>query len=347
MLTAPSARAGRHDAPSLAVRIPVDVDRPDQILARLTARQLLVLSGTGIVLYAVWTVTRAVVPLPVFLLGAIPISLSVALLVLGQRDGVSLDRLALSAIRHRLEPQHRVAAPDGVRPAPTWLADRATGDTLQGIHRPAALELPATGVQATSAHPGSELGVVDLGGDGLAVLAAASTVNFALRTPAEQEALVGSFGRYLHSLSAPVQVLVRTERLDLSTQISELRTGAGGLPHPALEAAAVEHADYLAHLAEQSELLRRQVLLVLREPWPAVGVPARRAAESRLARRLADALDLLAPAGISLTPLDAGQATVVLAAACNPEAPHSPVPDLASAEESITTLTSGWGEEAA
>lgn len=342
--TAPSAAAGRRDAPSQAVRIPADVERPDQILVGLTARQLLALSVTGMVLYAAWTVTRAVVPLPVFLLGAIPLGVSVALLVLGQRDGISLDRLTLAAIRHRLEPQHRVAAPDSVQPVPTWLADRATG---QGIRHPAELELPATGVHATGAHPGSELGVMDLGGDGLAVLAVASTVNFALRTPAEQQALVGSFGRYLHSLSAPVQVLVRTEPLDLSTQISELRAQAGGLPHPALEAAAVEHADYLAHLTEQSDLLRRQVILVVREPWPAAGEPAHRAVESRLARRLADAVDLLAPAGISLTPLDAGRATAVLAAACNPDAPRPSIPGLAGAEEIITTPTSGWSEVAA
>jgi PrgI family protein len=329
------------------------VERPDRILAGLTARQLLVLSVTGIVLYAVWAAIRDLVPLPVFLLGAIPLGVSAALLVLGQRDGISLDRLTLAAIRHRLEPQHRVAAPDGVQPAPTWLTHRAT---FQGIRRPAALDPPATGVHATTAHPGTELGVVDLGGDGLAVLALAGTINFALRTPAEQQALVASFGRYLHSLSGPVQVLVRTERLDLSTQISELRAGAGGLPHPALEAAALEHADYLAHLADQSDLLRRQVLLVLREPWPTAGAPARerdrgepahRAAESRLTRRLADAVDLLAPAGILVTPLDAGQATAVLAAACNPEAPHPPISGLASAEEIITTPTSGWGEEAA
>ncbi|MGH3720560.1 MAG: PrgI family protein [Pseudonocardiaceae bacterium] len=361
------------------MRIPADVDRPDRILAGLTARQLLVLSVTGIVLYAAWTATRGVVPLPVFLLGAIPVGVIAAVLVLGQRDGISLDRLTLAAIRQRLGHRHRVAAPEGVRSAPAWLTHRATNDTLQGAH-PAALHLPATGVRATGVrtNTGTELGIVDLGGDGLAVLAVASTVNFALRTPGEQEALVAGFGRYLHSLSAPVQVLVRTERLDLSTQITELRARAGGLPHPALEAAAVEHADYLAQLGQRSDLLRRQVLLILREPWPAVGASAqaqgalfgenrhapgrrggesaRRAAESRLARRLADAVDLLAPAGIVVTPLDAGRATAVLAAACNPDTPLAPVPGLAGADEIITTpagqrpdsddLGGDWGDDA-
>ncbi|MBB5155899.1 hypothetical protein BJ970_003433 [Saccharopolyspora phatthalungensis] len=245
-------------------RIPADVDREDRIVAGLTARQVAILAVTGIVLYAVWTLTREVIPLAVFLITAIPIGATAAILALGQRDGITLDRLVLAAIRQRLGPRHRVAAPEGIRPAPEWLTTHATtttGDTpaTKGESRvsPSALRLPAEAVTDT--------GVVDLGSDGLAVVAVASTVNFALRTPAEQEGLVASFGRYLHSLTAPVQVLVRAERLDVSAQIAELRERAGGLPHPALEQAALEHADYLAQLGEHTDLLRRQVLLILRE----------------------------------------------------------------------------------
>ncbi|MBP2474875.1 hypothetical protein JOF53_003747 [Crossiella equi] len=352
----------------------------DKVIGPLTARQLAILAVTGLVLYAGWTTTRAVVPLPVFLALAIPIGVSAAVIALGQRDGISMDRLLVAAIRQRMGPRHRVAAPEGVRPAPEWLtaqtAATSTSRTGTGKGRsakakskaavpeqisPSALRLPAEAVTDT--------GVVDLGTDGLAVVAVASTVNFALRTPSEQESLVASFGRYLHSLTAPVQVLVRTERLDLSGQIAELRARAGGLPHPALEAAAVEHADYLVQLGEQTDLLRRQVLLILREPMGAAGptdglggpgplavlssltrskrranaetttasAGARRAAESRLVRRLSEAIELLAPAGIVVTPLDAGQATAVLASACNPDTLLPPSAALAGADEVITT----------
>jgi hypothetical protein len=201
----------------------------------------------------------------------------------------------------------------------------------------------------------------------LALVAVASTVNFALRTPAEQQGLVASFGHYLHSLSAPVQILIRAHRLDLSAQISELRQGCGELAHPLLEAAALEHADYLTQLGEQSDLLRRQVLLVFREalrpagsvtdlggrsPWLArgrrragasgerAGVGARRAAETRLVRRLGDAIELLAPAGIVVTALDVGQASAVLAAACNPDTLLPLSGGLAGAQEVITTAAS-------
>jgi PrgI family protein len=341
------------------VRIPADVDREDRILANLTARQLAILAGTGIVLYALWALTRTVLPLPVFLIVAIPVGATAALLALGQRDGMSLDRLLLAAVRQRVQPRHRVAAPEGVRPAPTWLTGQVSDDDRRSGISPAALRLPAEGVTDT--------GVVDLGNDGAAVVAVVSTVNFALRTPGEQQALVASFGRYLHSLTAPVQVLIRAERLDLSGQITELRDAAPGLPHPMLEAAAREHADYLDQLSRATDLLRRQVLLVLREPvraagptdglgsasplatfrarrqrarTTAVGEGARRAAETRLVRRLGEAVELLSTAGLTVTPLDAGQATAVLAAACNPDSLIPPSNGLAGADEVITTASS-------
>ncbi|XVS67758.1 PrgI family protein [Actinosynnema sp. CA-299493] len=227
----------------------------DRVLGPLTARQLAVLATTGTVLYLIWAATRTFVPIAVFAAFVVPLGAAATMLAVGKRDGMPLDTLLLAAIRQRLAPRHRVAAPEGVRPAPAWLTPTAnrTTDGKGRVERPeqvspSALRLPAEAV--------TETGVVDLGGDGLAVVAVASTVNFALRTPNEQEALVASFGRYLHSLTAPVQVVVRTERLDLT---AELRERAGGLPHPALEAAAVEHADYLAQLGEQSDLLREPI----------------------------------------------------------------------------------------
>lgn len=312
------------------VRIPADVDREDRVLASLTARQLMIVVVAGVVLYAGWMLTRAVVPLPVYLVAATPIGVAVAVLALGQRDGLSLDRLFLAAVRQRLSPRHRVAAPEGIRPAPPWLTSR-TSDREAAAVSLSPLRLPAEGV--------TEAGIVDLAQDGLALIAVASTVNFALQTPGEQEALVASMGRYLHSLTAPVQVLIRAERLDLTSQTRELRDAAPALPHPALEAAAREHADYLDQLRHSTNLLRRQVLLILREPatTPTDEDAARRAAGTRLVRRLAEATELLSPAGITITPLDAGHTTAVLAAACNPDSLVPPHAGIAGADDVITT----------
>ncbi|MGP4112971.1 PrgI family protein [Streptomyces sp. 4N509B] len=346
------------------VRIPADVEREDTVLLGLTARQLMLLSAAGVVLYALYTATATLLPPAVFLVAALPIAGVAVLLALGRRDGLPLDRLLLAAIRQHMAPRHRIAAPARVQPAPAWLAARAVPadepdqPTPQTIS-PAPLELPARSV--------TEAGVIDLGRDGMAVVAVCSTVNFALRTPSEQESLTAAFGRYLHSLTAPVQIVVRAERLDVSAQIAELHETAPHLPHPALEHAALEHATYLDELRRTSTLLRRQVLLILREPLRTTGPAdvfsvapgrtgrqgrrgrrrqeeaveaARRAAEARLVRRAEEAAQMLGPVGITVTPLDAGQATAVLAAACNPDSLLPPSSHLAAAHDVITTAPS-------
>jgi hypothetical protein len=336
-------------APSVAApaRIPADIELPDKVLGPLTARQLTVLAATAAALYGLWQATRPVLPSAAFLAIAVPLLAAAAAVVVLRRDGLPLDRLLVAAIRHHTAGTHRVTTATPVGPVPAWLA--ATATSAPELPRRVRTWQPSVRmVTAPGATAGADVGVVDLGPDGLAVIATASTVNFALRTPAEQEALVAGFGRYLHSLTAPVQILIRAERVDLTDPITRLLDHAEHLPDPGLARLAREHADFLAHLAGQTELLRRQVLLVWRDPLTAgsarrrtrrgrPGVQARRAAQDRLARRVNEAAELLAPIGITVTPLDAAHAAVLVAAAANPGLPQPPSLDTAGPGEVITT----------
>ena len=58
---------------------------------------------------------------------------------------------------------------------------------------------------------GKAAGVIDLGGQGWALVCQATPVNLSLRTPPEQQALLASFARLLHALAGPMQVLVRSD----------------------------------------------------------------------------------------------------------------------------------------
>ncbi len=290
------------------VRIPA-VEVEDKILAGLTARQAAILAAAGVVLWLAFLATRALVPPAAFLGTAAPVAAVAVVVVLGKRDGLSLDRLLLAALRQARSPRRLVAAPEGILRPPEWLHPAVSA---QAFPLPAPLQLPAESV--------SPDGVISLGGDGAAVLAAVSTVNFALRTPAEQDALVAAFGRWLNSLQVSAQILVRAHRIDLSAMIGSLQDAAAGLPHPALERAALDHASFLAGLAGSRDLLARQVLLVLREPaQPAhpssPAGPSSRSTSGRLRRRIEDAAQALAAADLSVTVLDDPQAAAALAAA--------------------------------
>ncbi len=227
----------------------------------------------AVALWAGYTATRQVLPIAVFGVIAVPVMAMAALLTLGRVEGVAADRWVLGAWHHRRTPHRLVPAPDGVPAAPAFVG-------VNPGPPPAPLRLPIGEV-------GSD-GTIDLGTDGLALVCRASAVTFSLRTPIEQEALVAGFARFLNSLGEPVQILVRAEPIDLAPAIAALEDAAPGLPHPALEAAARAHAAFLAELAERRDLLRREVLVVLRQPSSAeaAGRLHRRAARSgRCARR--------------------------------------------------------------
>ena len=277
------------------VRIPADVDRPDTVLAGLTARQLAILAIAAVAIWAGYVTARAVLPLAVFAALAAPLALAAGALALGRRDGLSADRWVLAALRHLRSPRRLVPAAGPVPPPPAWTGAHPP------VPVPAPLRLPAVGAG----------GLVDLGGDGAALICRASAVTFALRTPAEQAGLVAGFARWLNSLAGPTQIVVRAEPVDLTAEITALQEAAGGLPHPALEAAAREHAAFLAGLSAEGAL-SRQVLVVLRDPVPA-------GAGERLARRASEAAAALAGAGVSVTVLDPADAAGVLARAADPD----------------------------
>src|SRR4029453_6614759 len=109
-------------------------------------------------------------------------------------------------------------------------------------------------------------GVVDLGGQGWALVCVATPVNLSLRTPAEQQALLAGFARLLHALTGPMQVLVRSDRADLTPLLHTLRERAAALPDPGLEQAALAHARWLEAVPGDGGVRRRQLLVVFHQP---------------------------------------------------------------------------------
>ncbi|MFE3318095.1 PrgI family mobile element protein [Nocardia sp. NPDC059195] len=339
---------------STIVRIPADVDRSDRLLGPFTARQLAVLATTAALMYVAWITVKTVIEPPIFLATMTPIGVIVTVAVVTRRDGLSTDLLAVAAIRHRLRPRHLVRTRGQAPPPPQWITNRTTR-TRPRPPTPVAFTAQMSPLPESVTQTGSGIGVIDLGADGLAVIAVAGTLNLSLRTPAEQDSLVGQLAGWLHTLRQPVQILVRSARLDLTEQITGLHSAAEQMS-PELAVAALDHADHLAELAARENPAHRQVLLVWREPtqtlaatglrarWPgrnrarrALSTGARRAAQSRLLRRMTEAADVLAPLGISVTALDETQARAVLTSCTNPEGLVSAAADIAEPSAIITS----------
>jgi hypothetical protein len=96
--------------------------------------------------------------------------------------------------------------------------------------------------------------------------------------------------------------------------VGAIDDAAGGLPHPALETAAREHAAFLRSLGGRRDALSRQVVVCFREPGEGEE-PA-----SGLGHRIEEAGALLRGIGVRLVRQEGPEISALLASAADPAA---------------------------
>ncbi|MTK05194.1 PrgI family protein [Micromonospora sp. CP22] len=293
-----SPKSALTDEPYRA-RVPADVDAPDKVLYGLTFRQLAILAVAAVVFYGGWRSLHTLLPAALLIGAGVVLGGLVFGLAVGRRDGLPMDQWLLASIRHQRAPK-ALSTTDTTSRLPDWVDATAGRMPL-----PAPLRLPATAI--------ADDGEIALPA-GPAAIVAATTVNLALRTPGEQQALVDTFGRWLNSLSTPTQVVVSAQPVDLASHATGLEATAHRLPHPALEAACADHARFLDDLAHRRDPLRRQVLIVTRAHTGGRGGHAAR-------RRADDTARSLSGLGVTTRALNGDAATAAIAACADPYRP--------------------------
>jgi hypothetical protein len=274
------------------------VDTPDKIVYGLTARQLAILTVAGLAAFGLFRLLGHRLPAPVLIAVLIPVAGVATVLALGRRDGLPMDAWLLAGIRSTRTPNHRIpSVGDQPTPVPGWAP-------TQPAARLGVLRLPAQAI--------SEAGVINTG-DRAVALVAATTVNIDLRTGDEQAALIGAYGRWLNSLSGPVQIVVSAQRVDLSSHAQRITGNAEHITNPALVEVARDYADFLDDLAIRRDPLWRTVTIAVAATGSRAGTEATRRAE-----QTATALTAL---GAQTAVLDGGRATAVLATATDPYTP--------------------------
>jgi hypothetical protein len=288
----------QEDVPRAAV--PADVDAADKIAYGLTARQLVILAVAGLAGYGAFQTLARWLPPAAAAAAMVPLAGLAVAVVLGRRDGLPLDVWLLHGLRFRKVP--RLQAPAGTTSGGGRAASLVATTGPPPV--PAPLRLPAEAITTA--------GQLSLPGEVSAAVVGSGTVNLGLRTGAEQQALLSGFGRWLNSLSAPVQVVVSTQRVDLAAYAARLEAAAQVMPHPALAAAADDQASFLRELADTRDPLRRQVLVVVRGDARGRGGATRRGEDTARA---------LSALGVDARVLGAHAVVAAMATAVDPYAP--------------------------
>lgn len=90
-----------------------------------------------------------------------------------------------------------------------------------------------------------------------------STVNFLLKSSEEQDSIIISFQRFLNALDFPVQIMVRSTKLDIDGYLGNLKEKAIAQQNTLLQNQTYEYIEYLKKLVEVAQIMRKEFYIVV------------------------------------------------------------------------------------
>lgn len=90
-----------------------------------------------------------------------------------------------------------------------------------------------------------------------------STINFLLKSSDEQDSIIISFQRFLNSLDFPIQILVRSKKLDIESYITDLNDKAIKQKNDLLQSQTYDYIEFLRKLIEVAQIMKKEFYIVI------------------------------------------------------------------------------------
>ncbi len=98
---------------------------------------------------------------------------------------------------------------------------------------------------------------------GAAIVLESTSLNFGLLSEKEQSAVIAAYAALINSLSFSVQILVRTQRKDISSYITYLDNQATKLNHPLLKKLMADYRSFIVDSVKKKNVLGKRFYIVL------------------------------------------------------------------------------------
>ncbi len=90
-----------------------------------------------------------------------------------------------------------------------------------------------------------------------------STINFQLKSTEEQDAIIMSYQRFLNSIDFPVEIMVRSTKLDIEAYLNKLSNLAVNQTNPLLQNQTYEYIAYLKKLIEVAQIMKKDFYMII------------------------------------------------------------------------------------
>lgn len=90
-----------------------------------------------------------------------------------------------------------------------------------------------------------------------------SSINFNLKSEDEQNAIIYSYQGFLNTLEDPIQIVVRSKKLDIDNYLDDLRARAAKQTNPLLQKQTTEYAEYIQKLVEYADIMSKEFYVIV------------------------------------------------------------------------------------
>jgi hypothetical protein len=105
--------------------------------------------------------------------------------------------------------------------------------------------------------------VVVLKNGGVRAVLKTSSINFNLKSEDEQNAIIYSYQSFLNSLEFPIQILVRSKKLDIDNYIEQVRKLGEKQENQLLQEQTYEYASYVERLVEYADIMEKEFYVII------------------------------------------------------------------------------------
>lgn len=98
---------------------------------------------------------------------------------------------------------------------------------------------------------------------GIRAILRVSSINFNLKSEEEQNAIIYSYQGFLNTLEFPIQIVVRSKKLDIDDYLDKLRKIGEKQTNPLLQNQTFEYVEYIAKLVEYADIMEKDFLVVV------------------------------------------------------------------------------------
>lgn len=105
--------------------------------------------------------------------------------------------------------------------------------------------------------------VVVLKNGGLRAIFKTSSINFNLKSEAEQNAIIYSYQNFLNTLDFPIQIEIRSRKLEIDSYIEYMKNLGEKQTNPLLQRQTFEYAEYIQKLIEYANIMEKEFFVIV------------------------------------------------------------------------------------